>query len=75
MKVNAYICVDKDGTEKITNSMPLRRKFEGIRLLDVIVGFIQVIILKIIGINGVMNGQLMRKIAFLFLELFYQKEQ
>ena len=40
MKVNAYICVDKDGTEKITNSMPLRRKFEGIRLLDIIVGFL-----------------------------------
>ena len=34
MKIEAYVCVDKDGTEKISNSEPMRRQFKGKRILS-----------------------------------------
>ena len=36
--VETYLCVDKDGTEKITNSIPMRRQFRGKRILSVMWG-------------------------------------
>ena len=36
--VETYLCVDKDGTEKITNSIPMRRQFRDKRILSVIWG-------------------------------------
>ena len=36
--VETYLCVDKDGTEKITNSIPMRRQFRGKRILSVMFG-------------------------------------
>jgi hypothetical protein len=35
MKEECWICVDKDGTEKITNNKPIRRQFKGKRILSV----------------------------------------
>lgn len=36
--VETYLCVDKDGTEKITNSIPMRRQFRGKRILSAMWG-------------------------------------
>ena len=38
MKKEVYVCVDKDGTEKITNSVPIRRHFKGSRILSAMFG-------------------------------------
>ena len=38
MKNICYLCIDKDGTEKITNSLPFRRQFKGKRILYVMFG-------------------------------------
>lgn len=39
-KERCWVCVDKDGTEKITNSEPMRRQFKGRRILSVLWGTI-----------------------------------
>jgi hypothetical protein len=39
MKEKCYVCVDKDGTEKITNNEPIRRQFKGKRLISVLWGY------------------------------------
>ena len=38
MKEKCWVVVDKDGTEKISNSMPMRRQFNGRRILSVMWG-------------------------------------
>lgn len=37
-KIDCWVCVDKDGTEKITNSCPIRRQYKGKRILSVMWG-------------------------------------
>ena len=39
MKKEIWLCVDKDGTEKISNSKPMRRQFNGKRIISVMWGF------------------------------------
>lgn len=36
--MNCYLCVDKDGTEKISNSQPMRRQFKDERIISVMWG-------------------------------------
>ena len=38
MKEKCWVAVDKDGTEKISNGMPMRRQFNGRRILSVMWG-------------------------------------
>lgn len=37
-KVLCYVFVDKDGTEKISNTMPMRRQFKGRRIFQAMWG-------------------------------------
>jgi len=37
-KIECWVCVDKDGTEKISNTIPYRRQFKGIRILSAVWG-------------------------------------
>ena len=34
----AWVCVDRDGTEKISNGRPFRRSYKGLRIKDVMWG-------------------------------------
>lgn len=38
MKTECWLCVDKDGTEKITNSRPIRRQYKGLRIISALWG-------------------------------------
>ena len=38
-KEKCWVFVDKDGTEKISNSVPMRRQFKGKRILSAMWGF------------------------------------
>jgi hypothetical protein len=33
-KEKCWVFVDKDGTEKVSNNLPLRRKFKGVRIVS-----------------------------------------
>ena len=68
-----YLCVDKDGTEKASNYVPIRRQFNYVRIQSIL-GISQENILKINGINGVMVGVLMIEIFYLLQELYFLKE-
>ena len=37
-KEKCWVCVDKDGTEKISNNKPMRRQFKGTRILSALWG-------------------------------------
>jgi hypothetical protein len=37
-KIRTWLFVDKDGTEKISNTEPIRRQFKGIRILSAMFG-------------------------------------
>ena len=38
MKPVCWLCVDRDGTEKVTNSIPIRRQYKRRRILSVFWG-------------------------------------
>lgn len=75
MKEKCWVVVDKDGTEKISNSMPMRRQFNGRRILSVMWGCALETIQKTIGTNGMMGGRLKKRIFYHSWVLYYQKEQ
>ena len=39
-KEKCYVCIDKDGTEKISSTEPMRRKYKGSRIVSVLWGVI-----------------------------------